>query len=191
MSISIQQARSIIRKAVKRVPEGEDIRHLNIMPMMDMMTILLVAFIFQVATGAAALTAGTVSLPTSKSQEALLAEGASMLIITPKAIVVESEEVVAVRNGKVDPSQKEGGALGLKINRLTKYLSALRRSNEADAAKKGQKLTEVPELFIIADSQTPYRLLIECIFSAKSKESGYKRFRLVVLKPEIVSAKKK
>lgn len=190
MSLTLQEARSIVRKAVKRVGEGEEIRHLNIMPMMDMMTILLVAFIFQVATGAAALTAGSVELPTSTSQEALLAEGASMLIITPKAIVVESEEVVAVRNGKVDPSQKEGGALGLKIQRLTKYLSALRKSNQADAAKRGQKLADIPELFIIADSQTPYRLLIECIFSAKSKEAGYKRFRLVVLKPELGAPKK-
>ena len=32
------EARSMVRKAVKRVPEGEEIRHLNIMPMMDMMT---------------------------------------------------------------------------------------------------------------------------------------------------------
>ena len=63
MSITKHEARSIIRKGVKRVPEGEAIRHLNIMPMMDMMTILLVAFIFQMATSALELTAGTVELP--------------------------------------------------------------------------------------------------------------------------------
>jgi hypothetical protein len=47
--VHASEARSMIRKAVKRVPEGEEIRHLNIMPMMDMMTILLVAFISQIA----------------------------------------------------------------------------------------------------------------------------------------------
>ena len=60
VSFTQREARRIIRKAVGRVPEGEEIRHLNIMPMMDMMTILLVAFIFQAATSATALTAGTV-----------------------------------------------------------------------------------------------------------------------------------
>ena len=62
MSFSQREARALVRKAVARVPEGESIRHLNIMPMMDMMTILLVAFIFQMATSALELTAGTVQL---------------------------------------------------------------------------------------------------------------------------------
>ena len=65
MSFTQREARRIIRKAVGRVPEGEEIRHLNIMPMMDMMTILLVAFIYQAAVSATQLTAGTVSLPKS------------------------------------------------------------------------------------------------------------------------------
>ena len=43
--IDQREARAIVRKAIKRVPEGEEIRHLNIMPMMDIMTILLVIFI--------------------------------------------------------------------------------------------------------------------------------------------------
>ncbi len=44
-----------------------------------------------------------------------------------------------------------------------------------------------PELLIIADRTTPYRLLVEVIFSAKQKESGYKRFRLIVTKHEVTS----
>ena len=51
--ITRREARALIRKAVKRVPEGEEIRHLNIMPMMDIMTILLVAFLFQASQAAA------------------------------------------------------------------------------------------------------------------------------------------
>ena len=39
-----------------------------------------------------------------------------------------------------------------------------------------------PELLIIADRTTPYRLLIEVMFSAKQKEAGYKHFRLIVQK---------
>jgi biopolymer transport protein ExbD len=39
-----------------------------------------------------------------------------------------------------------------------------------------------PEILIIADRTTPYRLLIEVMFSAKQKEAGYKHFRLIVQK---------
>src|SRR5580704_14429339 len=114
MAFSQREARKLIRKAVSRVPEGESIRHLNIMPMMDMMTILLVAFIFQAATSATALTAGTVSLPRTLTSDELK-EDTATLIITPVAIVVEGKAIVGVRDGDVDPSEKEGGSLGMKI----------------------------------------------------------------------------
>jgi biopolymer transport protein ExbD len=180
VSISVQEARSIIRKAVKRVPEGENITHLNIMPMMDMMTILLVAFIFQVATGAEAITASSVELPLSTSQEAM-PEAATVVIITGEAIVVEDQEVVAVRNGDVDAAQKKGGRAGFEIIKLTQFLGALRQSNDAELRSHGKEPARIPELMIIGDRTTPYRLLLSVMFSAKQKESGYKRFRLITL----------
>jgi biopolymer transport protein ExbD len=185
MSIDQREARSIIRKAVKRVPEGEEIRHLNIMPMMDIMTVLLIAFIFQASVGAEALSAGQVDLPTSRSQE-MMPESAALVIITADAIVVEEQEVVAVRNGDIDASHKEGGAFGLKIPRLTQYLGALRASDEEEALKAGRELPDKPELMIIADQLTPYRLLVSVLYSANQPEAGYKRFRLVVMKYEPV-----
>ena len=181
MSFTQREARGLIRKAIKRVPEGEEIRHLNIMPMMDMMTILLVAFIFQAAVSATTLTAGMVDLPRSLSEETL-PEGASTLIITSTAILVEEQPIVAVRDGDVDASEKEGGALGIKIPRLTSFLSAL-RAQELEAQRvSGVPAPEVPELLIIADRNTPYRLLLQVLFSAKQKEAGYKRFRMIVQK---------
>lgn len=180
MSISQQQVRAIVRKAVQRVPEGEEISHLNIMPMMDMMTILLVAFIYQVSTGAEAITAGNVDLPVSSSQEAM-PEASTVVIITTEAIVVEDQEIVAVRDGDVDASQKSGGRAGWKIDKLSKFLGALRRTNDEDQRAKGQEPSKVPELMIIADRTTPFRLLLSVLYSAKEKEAGYKRFRLVTL----------
>ncbi len=179
-----REARRIIRKGVARVPEGENIRHLNIMPMMDMMTILLVAFIFQAAVSATALTAGTVSLPKSLSDDEL-PEGASTLIITRNGVVVEGKAIVSVSNGDVDPAEKEGGQQGVKIPRLTNYLAALHHEEELKRLKNppadGSAPTP-PELLIIADRTTPYRLLVEVMFSAKQKEAGYKHFRLIVQK---------
>ena len=183
MSFTQREARGLIRKAVARVPEGESIRHLNIMPMMDMMTILLVAFIFQMATSALELTAGTVALP-STSTDAPLPEKAWTLVITPTGIVVEGKSIVSVSNGSVDPSEKEGGALGIKIPRLTNFLATLRQEEikQLRAAGIDPAKAPPPELLIIADRTTPYRLLIEVMFSAKQKEAGYKHFRLIVQK---------
>src|ERR1041384_285576 len=166
MSFTQREARRIIRKAVGRVPEGEAITHRNSVPMMDMMTILLVAFIYQAAVSATQLTAGTVSLPRSLSDDDL-PEGASTVIITKTGIVVsagkEAESIVSVSNGDVDPAEKEGGTTGIKIPRLTNFLAALH--HEEDAARQRQpngsdSAPQAPELMIIADRTTPYRLLI-------------------------------
>ena len=183
MSFTQREARGLIRKAVARVPEGESIRHLNIMPMMDMMTILLVAFIFQMATSALELTAGTVSLPRTAT-DAPMPEKAWTLVITPTGIVVEGKSIVSVSNGQVDPSEKEGGALGLKIPRLTNFLSSLRQEDLKGMQRAGidPAKSPPPELLVIADRTTPYRLLLEVMFSAKQKEAGYKHFRLIVQK---------
>jgi biopolymer transport protein ExbD len=188
MSFTQREARRIVRQAVGRVPEGEEIKHLNIMPMMDMMTILLVAFIYQAAVSATQLTAGTVSLPRSLSDDDL-PEGASTVIITKTGIVVtagkEAKSIVSVSNGDVDPAEREGGTTGIKIPRLTNFLAALHHEEEAARAREpGYDPNTAPpaELLIIADRTTPYRLLIEVLFSAKQKEAGYKHFRLIVQK---------
>ena len=188
MSFTQREARGLIRKAVARVPEGEEIRHLNIMPMMDMMTILLVAFIAQAATSATELSARQVSLPPSLSSDDMPAD-ATTLIITKNAIVVVAatgaKHVVAVTNGQIDPAEKEGGALGVKIPRLTNFLANLRTLQMQTAqAQPGYDPNKAPppELMIIADRTTPYRLLVEVMFSAKQKEAGFKHFRLIVQK---------
>ncbi len=183
MSFTQREARGLVRKAVNRVPEGESIRHLNIMPMMDMMTILLVAFIFQMATSALELTAGTVQLPRTET-DAPLPEKAWTLVITPTGVVVEGKPIVSVANGDVDASEKEGGSLGIKIPRLTNYLANLHQEEIKQLQRAGVDPSKAPapELLIIADRTTPYKLLVEVMFSAKQKEAGYKHFRLIVQK---------
>jgi biopolymer transport protein ExbD len=188
MSFSVREARAIIRKAVGRVPEGEEIRHLNIMPMMDMMTILLVAFIQQAATNATAMAASNVTLPSTIAEQPL-SEPVSMLMITPSAVMVEGVEIVPVTNGDVDASQKEGGrADGRKITKLTAYLGNLRQVHEDVLRKAGKPVPPIPELMIVADRTIPYGLLLSVMFSAKEKEAGYKRFRLIVQKGDVVPA---
>jgi biopolymer transport protein ExbD len=182
-----REARHIVRKAVARVPEGEEIRHLNIMPMMDMMTILLVAFIFQISTSSLDIIAQTVQLPRTDTDEPV-PEKVSTLVIGTQGIVVEGAPIAAVTNGDVDASVKEGGVYGYKITPLTSFLAKLRgleiehlKSIGVDPASQPP-----PELLILADRTTPYRLLVEVMFSAKVKEAGYKDFRLIVQKNQPV-----
>jgi biopolymer transport protein ExbD len=183
VSFTQREARTLVRKAIKRVPEGESIRHLNIMPMMDMMTILLVAFIFQISTSALDVIAGTVQLPRTET-DAPMPEKAWTLVITPNGIVVEGQPIVSVANGDVDSSEKEGGSLGIKIPRLSNFLAALHQQELSHMQQAGIDPATAPpaELLVIADRMTPYHLLVEVMFSAKSKEAGYKHFRLIVQK---------
>ena len=181
------EARSMVRKAVKRVPEGEEIRHLNIMPMMDMMTILLVAFISQIAVASNTAASNSVVLPATYGEQPM-PEASALLIIT-KTAIVEGEEIVAVRNGDVYPSQKEGGADGRKIPRLSTFLGTLRGLHDQALRDAGKPLPPIPELMIVADRTIPYGLLINVMFSAKQKEAGFKRFRLIVQKSATVSGK--
>jgi len=183
MSFSQREARALVRKAIKRVPEGEEIRHLNIMPMMDMMTILLVAFVFQISTSALDVIAGTVQLPRT-DVDSPMPEKAWTLVITSNGIVVEGNQVAAVVNGDVDSSEKEGGVLGRKIPHLTTFLGNLRQAEAQHMQETGVDPSKAPppELLVIADRMTPYNLLLEVMFSAKDKEAGFKRFRLIVQK---------
>ncbi len=184
MGFTQREARGLIRKAVGRVPEGESIRHLNIMPMMDMMTILLVAFIFQMATSSLELVAQ--STPKTEA-DAPLPEQTWMLVITQNGIVVEGNDtaktIVPVINGDVDPADKEGGLTGMQIPKLTQYLTQLRTLEQDQQKRQGidPSKAPAPEMLLIADRMTPYRLLIEVMLSA-SKGPGYKHFRMIVQK---------
>lgn len=188
MSFTQREARKIIRQAVHRVPEGEEIRHLNIMPMMDMMTILLVTFIFQMASSSNDIAIGAVALPHSPSNEEIT-ERVVTMIVTKNGIVVEGKSIVSIANGQVDSSKKPEGVNGLKIAPLTSFLANLRQAEIANMKRSGsweRKRNEPAELMIIADRTTPYRVLVEAMYSAKETEkeveSGYKRFRLIVQK---------
>ena len=177
--ITKHEARGLIRKSKKRVPVGEEIRHLNIMPMMDIMTILLVAFILT-ASESAALSVGDVNLPGSQTVDEL-PESATTLTIARTGILVDGQVVVKVQNGGVDASEKKDGALGLQIPKLSKYLGLTRRGNDQSLIAKGKEPPKIPELLIIADKKTPYKLLFEVIVSSRHDDAGYRRFRMILL----------
>jgi biopolymer transport protein ExbD len=103
-------------------------------------------------------------------------DGWPTIVATKTGIVVEGKAIVAIANGDVDPAEKEGGALGIKIPRLTQFITALGEVNR----KRG--LPPLDAANVVIDQSLPYRLAIEILFSAKS--APMKHFALVAKDPK-------
>jgi len=153
--------------------EEEAIEHqqayLNITPMMDMMTILLVFLLKQFSVQAAALQMPPeLQLPTSTIEASRPL--AVNITITQNAVLVEGDGVTTVRAGAVDPSVKRDGANGYYITPLVDVLTKHANRLKKIAAMGGTQF----------DHQTPYRLLTEVLYSAGQAE--FKNYHLVVIR---------
>jgi biopolymer transport protein ExbD len=174
---TLADVKRIIRRKMRRHGEHEEVG-LNIYPMMDMMTILLVFLIMQFASGAAEIVqTNELQLPTSTSE--VDAAQALSVLISSSEITVEGQRVLALRNGKVDPSLKQGGGTGWLITPLFNNLKQHRDRLKMIASRNPQRAFR-GEVRIIADKHTPFRTLGEVIYSLGQAEFGALRF--VVLK---------
>jgi biopolymer transport protein ExbD len=100
-----------------------------------------------------------------------LDETTHVLAITAGGIAIEGKAIVAVRNGDVEPAEKEGGALGINIPRVGRFAAAL----AAELTKHGKPLAGMT---LVVDPGTPFRLLVEAMFSVKA--AGFARFAIAV-----------
>ncbi len=119
------------------------------------------------------------TLPPSTTRKAP-PEDATSVIIAKSAILVEGEPIVAVKNGDVDPSEKTEGQFGIEVGRLTTMLKAHHTRIKKIAAFRGEEPSN--ELTIIADKETPYRLVYSVMYSAGQAE--FQNFRLIVIRNE-------
>ena len=167
----------LIRKEKRKHPHEQEINFLNITAMMDMMTIILVYLLKQFSVTSAAVSTDEIQLPYSSTQ--LPAKQAIDVSITRSQILVENAAVVTLRNGQVDPSDKQGGANSYLINPLLTAMGQHRDRLKAIAAQNRARPFE-GEVTVTADSSTQYRLLTEVLYTVGQAEFG--RYRLVVLK---------
>jgi len=85
------------------------------------------------------------------------------LIVTTRDIVVGDNRVVALgSDGDVDPSEKEGGALGMQIDALRDAAGAILPEHRAGAA----------DIALAIDRRTSYALLIEIVYSLSRAHRG-------------------
>ena len=175
---SMSYVNRIVRAKLRRRAEPEHFG-LNIYPMMDMLTILLVYMmaIFATSSAAAVQESSELRIPYSTSKVEL--SDSLGLQISRSSVVVDGKPVLELRNGIVDPSLKQGGSSGFLITPLYKPLSEIRDRKKRTA----QRFTNQPfvgDVQIIADKRTPYRTLSEVIYTLGQTE--FKNLRFVVNK---------
>lgn len=176
--VSMAHVKRVVRAKIRRQPETEH-RGINIYPMMDMMTILLVFMVMQFASSTAAVVQESAELKIPSSTSKVELDEALPIQISKSAVIVDGTPVLELRNGVVDPSQKQGGTSGFLITPLFKELAKIR-----DLKKKiAQQNTRRPfsgNVAIIADKETPYRTLSEVIYTLGQTE--FKNLRFVANK---------
>ncbi len=165
------------RRLAKHTPHEE--MGLNIYPMMDMMTILLVFLIQSFASSGAAnvMQSPELEIPRSVSTEEV--EPALSITNSASEIVVEGKQALSLRNGQVDPSQKQGGSNGFLVTPLLTVLQQHRDRLKLIAQSRTNKPFR-GEVQIVADRRTPYRTLVEVLYTMGQSE--FKAMRFVLLK---------
>jgi biopolymer transport protein ExbD len=175
--ISRLQGKKAIRSFARKLAEPEVIKDLNITPMMDMMTIILVFLLKSFSSTTATITFDQ-NLQVPKSFTQLKPKLAVTVTVTKKVILVEGDAIAPVNAGRVDPAVKRDGENGYFITSLVDILEKHARREKKVAEMTGQKFEG--QLMLVADQTTPYRLLTEVIYSCG--QAGYGNYRLLVLK---------
>jgi biopolymer transport protein ExbD len=175
--VSRLQGKKAIRSFARKLSEPETIRDLNITPMMDMMTIILV-FLLKNFSGSTQMITLDQNLQVPPSVTQLRAKEAVSVMITKRVIIVEGLPVAPITNGKVDASLKPDGENGYKIEPIVANLNKIANRERRVAELSGEPFAS--ELMIVADQTTPYRLIMEVLYSCG--QAGYSNYRLVVLK---------
>lgn len=166
-----------IRSYARKLAEPEVIKDLNITPMMDMMTIILV-FLLKTFSGTTSTITFDANLQIPNSTTQLKPKEAVSVTVTKKVILVEGDGIAPITGGKVDPAVKRDGENGYFITPLVEVLE-----KHARREKKVAELTGAPweaQLMLVADQTTPYRLLTEVLYSCG--QAGFQNYRLLVLK---------
>ncbi|HJL17618.1 MAG TPA: biopolymer transporter ExbD [Sandaracinaceae bacterium LLY-WYZ-13_1] len=174
---SMVQVKQIIRRKLRRIPPFEE-QALNIYPLMDVMTILLVFMIMQFAAETSqVMQSAELQIPYSTSEADL--ESALSVTISRTEISVDGNQVLTLRNGIVDPSHKQGGGTGFLITPLHNVMIRQRDTQKAlEQATAGQR-PFTGTVQIIADKRTPFRTLSEVIYTLGQAE--FSNLHFVVL----------
>ena len=168
------------RKHKQRGKKSDDeITHLNITPMLDMMTIILVFLLKSFASSSADVNVSNLSLPHSSTK--LEIEEALQLMITQDEILLDQKVVAALdKGGQLKVSDLPEGVNGYLVQPLYDALES--RAEYFKRIEEYGGTQFVGRIAVIADKRTPYQTVFKVLYTAGRAEFG--SFRLFVQKPD-------
>lgn len=183
---SVVKYKSALRKAIRKNQREPEINYLNITAMLDMMVIILVFLLKGMSSSSASIPqSNDLTLPTSMMDSEPSEEG-TLIVISKSQILVGNDPHPVVRlpsrealaSSGVEAKDKRGGPSDLFIVPLANSLQATRQIDKQLREAKGLDASG-SEAIIVADSTTPYRLLIEVLYTLGQSE--YSKYHLMVL----------
>lgn len=173
-----------LRKAIRRNAHDQEVNFLNITAMLDIMTIILVFLLKTLGESSAAIPqSDDLRLPLATITQQAAEEGVRVTI--SKSQILVGDDTVVSLPGRESLVQTGVGAMFKRSGPNDLYIVPL--GNALQAARKTDKLIRQAkgldpassEAIVIADATTPYRLLIEVLFTLGQNEFG--RYHLMVI----------
>jgi biopolymer transport protein ExbD len=182
---SVVRFKAALRKAVRRNAKEPEIDFLNITAMLDLMTIILVFLLKSLSASSASIPQSTdLTVPDSIITTEPAQEGVIIIISKSQILVGDDPNPIVLLPSReqlaqsgVDSRYKRSGPNDLYIVPLANALSHARDTDKQIRQAKGLDPSS-SEAVIIADATTPYRLLIEVLFTAGQAEFG--KYHLMV-----------
>jgi biopolymer transport protein ExbD len=183
---SIVRYKMELRKAIRKNAGAPEVNFLNITAMLDMMTIILVFLLKGMSSSSASIPQSKdMTLPTSIITTEPAQEGTSVLISKTQILVGDDPHPIVLLPGRdslaqsgIDAKYKRNGPNDLYIVPLANALQSARQTDKLIKQAKGVDASS-SEAIVIADNTTPYRLLIEVLFTLGQSE--YAKYHLMVL----------
>jgi biopolymer transport protein ExbD len=182
---SVVRYKAALRKSIRMNKREPEIDFLNITAMLDLMTIILVFLLKSMASSSASIPQSKdLALPDSIITTEAAQEGVVILISKTQILVGDDPNPIVLLPSReqlaqtgVDSRYKRSGPNDLYIVPLANALSHARETDKAIRTAKGLDPSS-SEAVIVADTTTPYRLLIEVLFTAGQAEFG--KYHLMV-----------
>ncbi len=178
---SMSTYKRMLRKEIRKRAGDHEANFLNITAMMDMMTIILVFLLKSMAASSASIPqSADLTMPKSVLTTEASQEGVAVLI-SKTHIVLDDQAVVDVPQDAshgVEAKFKRGGPNDLYITKLGQVAKDWRERDRQIRIAKGLEPAG-SEAIIIADKDTPYRLLVEVLFTLGQTE--FNKYHLMVL----------
>jgi len=178
---SMATYKRMLRKEIRRNAVEHEVNFLNITAMMDMMTIILVFLLKSMSNSTSPPQSNDLVMPDSVLTTEASQEGLPILI-SKTHIAVEETPVCPVptdsTHGVEGRYKRSGGTNDLYIVPLANAAQSWRDRDVQIRAATG-KDTSASEAIIIADSNTPFRLLTEVVFTLG--QTSFAKFHLMVM----------